>query len=262
MQIMQGSNMWCSLANPLNPSIEAALIKAIPTSLDNNNDNLRNPVLYQYTMVSTSHDASTPSLHPRFTFHDKLRIALFLIVPIYARFCIEPSFSSTFRHVYVIFTTGVCIVHFSSGMIDLDLIGDIVHGLWVSSVPYWIKSLSLVGWTVPDTGGWRGEIFYWAFIATQLSQLLPEYYGSDVQVRYSGLCPMVISELKHADEQMLCKEYNYAYPHTTNYINTIAIPVVYCIYWRKDYSWYHILTIWAIISSCIEYAYLAYLNYG
>jgi hypothetical protein len=213
-------------------------------------------------MSSAAYDASTPSLHPRFIFHDILRIALFLIIPIYARFCIEPSVLSTFGHVYVIGTTGVCIVHFSSGIIGLDLTGDIVHGLLVSSFPRWSNSLSLVAWIVPDIGGYRGEIIYWAFVATHVSQLLPDYYGSDIQVRYSGVCPMYISELKHADEQMLRNEYNYAYPHTTNYINIISVTVVYCAYWRKDYSWYNVLTIWAIISSCIEYAYLAYLNYG
>jgi hypothetical protein len=95
-------------------------------------------------MLSAADDASTPSLHPRFTSHDILRIALFLIIPIYARFCIESSVLSTFGHVYVIGTTGVCIVYFSTGMIGLDLIGDIIQGLLVSSFPCWSKSLSLV----------------------------------------------------------------------------------------------------------------------
>jgi hypothetical protein len=72
---------------------------------------------------------------------------------------------------------------------------------------------------------------------------------------------MFMSELKCADEQMLRDEYTHAYPHTTNCINIISGLVVYGAYWRKEYPWYNILTIWAIISSCMEYEYLAYLNY-
>lgn len=133
--------------------------------------------------TSTTAVASTSSLHPRLTFRDGLRFVLFLVIPIYAQFCISPSISSAFGHMYIIGTTGICIVHFSGGIVSLAQVGDVVHGLAISSFTGLSKSYSLTAWIVPDIEGWRGIVIHWAFIAIYLIFLLPENYGSDVKVR-------------------------------------------------------------------------------
>ena len=136
--------------------------------------------------MSTTTAASTASLHPRLTFRDGLRFVLFLVIPIYARFCISPSIVSAFGHIYIIGITGICIVHFSGGIVSLGQVGDVVYGLAISSFPGLSKSYSLTAWIVPDIEGWRGILIYWVFMATSLIFLLPENYGSDVKVRLVG----------------------------------------------------------------------------
>ncbi|KAF1939619.1 hypothetical protein EJ02DRAFT_381545, partial [Clathrospora elynae] len=144
------------------------------------------------TMLTTA-VARTSSLHPRLTFRDGLRFVLFLIIPTYAQFCILPSISSAFGHIYIIGTTSICIVHFSGGIISLGQVGDVVYGLAISSFPGLSKSYSLTAWIVPDIEGWRGIVIYWAFIAASLIFLLPENYGSDVaalSAEYKHTCPL------------------------------------------------------------------------
>jgi hypothetical protein len=130
--------------------------------------------------MSTTAVADTSSLHPRLTFRDGLRFVLFLIIPIYARFCISPSISSAFGHIYVIGTTSVCIVHFSGGIVSLSQVRDIVFGLAISSLPGLSKSYPLITWVLSDIEGWRGIVIHWVLIAKSLIFLLPENYGSDV----------------------------------------------------------------------------------
>lgn len=127
----------------------------------------------------------TTTLHPRISFRDTVRLALFLIIPIYTRICISPSISSIFWHVYAIGTTGICMVYFSKENIGLNQVGDVIYGVLVSSFPSWDRSLPLIGWIMPEKQGWRGEVFYWVFVARQLTYLLPEWYGSDVEVKYN-----------------------------------------------------------------------------
>jgi hypothetical protein len=133
--------------------------------------------------MSTSAVASTSSLHPRLTFRDGLRFVLFLVLPIYSRFCISPSIASIFRHIYIIGTTSICIVYFSGGIVTLGEVGDVVYGLAIASFPGLSRSYSLIAWIVPDIEGWRGIVVHWAFIARSLISLLPEDYGRDVKVR-------------------------------------------------------------------------------
>jgi hypothetical protein len=147
------------------------------------------PSFEEMNMASTSATmsptavASTSSLHPRLTFRDGLRFVLFLVISIYARFWISPSISSAFGHIYIIGTTGICIVHSSGGIVSLGQVGDVVYALAISSFASLSKSYSLTAWIVPDIEGWRGIVIHWAFIALNLIFLLPENYGSDVQVR-------------------------------------------------------------------------------
>jgi hypothetical protein len=133
--------------------------------------------------MPTTAVASTSSLHPRLTFCDGLRFVLFLVLPIYSRFCVSPSISSILGHIYIIGTTGICIVHFSGGMVSLGEIGNVVYGLAIASFPGLSRLCSLIASIVPDIEGWRGIVIHWAFIAKYLIFLLPENYGSDVQVR-------------------------------------------------------------------------------
>jgi hypothetical protein len=138
--------------------------------------------------MSTNAVASTPSLYPSLTSRDRLRFALFLIIPVYAQFCISPSISSVLEHIYIVGTTGICIVHFSGDIvggeiINLGLVGDIVFGLAIFCFPRLSKSYLLTAWIIPEIGGWRGTVIQWAIIMRSLVYLLPENYGSKVEVR-------------------------------------------------------------------------------
>ena len=138
--------------------------------------------------MSTNSVASTPSLHPPLTSRDRLRFALFFIIPVYAQFCISPSISSAFEHIYIVGTTGVCIVHFSGDIvggeiINLGLVRYIVYGLAISCFPRLGKSYSLTAWIIPEIEGWRGTVIQWAIIVRALIYLLPENYSSKVEVR-------------------------------------------------------------------------------
>jgi hypothetical protein len=138
--------------------------------------------------MSTNPITTTPSLHPPLTFRDRLRFALFMIIPVYAQFCVSPSISSALQHIYIVGTTGICIVHFSGDIvggeiINLGLVGDIVYGLAISCFPRLIKSYSLTAWIIPKIGGWRATVMHWAIIVRFLTYLLPENYGSKVEVR-------------------------------------------------------------------------------
>jgi hypothetical protein len=115
---------------------------------------------------------------------DMVRIALFLVIPIYARIYLFSSILVAFGHVYVISSTSICITHFSRGIISLHSVWDIIYGLLVSSFPSWGTSILRIIWVGSKIEGWRWEVVYWTFVARQLSYLLPEYYGSDVEVRH------------------------------------------------------------------------------
>jgi hypothetical protein len=131
----------------------------------------------------TASAKNTSSLHLRLTLRDVLRLVLFLVTPIYARSCIPSSISAKLRHIYIIGSTGVCIVHFSGGRVGLDLVGDAVYGLAMSTFPSWSKSIPLIAWMVPTIEGWHGTVINWMFIAMRLTTLLPEEYGEDVEMR-------------------------------------------------------------------------------
>lgn len=97
-------------------------------------------------------------------------------------------------------------------------------------------------------------------VARQLSYLLPESYGSDVEVRhYLAVLP---SPLKLWTEQALIREHNHAYPHVRTYVSTISGAIVYFALWPKGFPWRHALLIQQIIATFIEYGYLSYLNYA
>jgi hypothetical protein len=132
--------------------------------------------------MSTTTGAGNSSLHPRLSFRDWLGLALFFIVPTYARFCVLPLISSVLGHIYVIGTTGICIVHFSGGIVSLGEVGNVVRGLAIATLPGLSKSYTWTAWILPDVGGWHGAMIRWAFLATSLAFLLPKNYGSDIEV--------------------------------------------------------------------------------
>jgi hypothetical protein len=137
----------------------------------------------QSTCTGTPAAAGTTSLHPRLTPRDKLRLVLFFATPIYARLFLSASIWSAFWHIYIIGSTGVCIVHFTNGIVSLDEVWKIVSALATSSLPSFSQSFSLIAWFVPDLKGWRGTVIHYACVAITTIYLLPETYGSDVQVR-------------------------------------------------------------------------------
>jgi hypothetical protein len=134
------------------------------------------------TAAKTTYAIGTPS--QIFPLHcaDVVRLALFFIIPIYARTCMSPSVSSVLGHIYTVGSTGVCVVHFSRGSVKLHHVGDVVYTLLVSGLPKWSKSISILGCLTPEMEGWRGGVFYYAFAARQSAGLLPLLYGSDVEV--------------------------------------------------------------------------------
>ncbi|KAF2828522.1 hypothetical protein CC86DRAFT_465320 [Ophiobolus disseminans] len=183
---------------------------------------------------------TTSSLHPRLTIRDRLRFVLFLVIPIYARLCILPSLFSAFGHICIIGTIGICIAQFSGGIVSLGQVGDVACGLAISSFPGWGKLYSLTAWVL-DIEGWRGIVIHWAFVATCLIFLLPENYGSDVKT--------------------LSAEYKHAYPLFGTYTGIFSAFIVRCFFWRREYSWYNVLIVWAILTSFVECFYLIRLNY-
>ncbi len=126
----------------------------------------------------------TTSLHSQIAFRDLVRMALLLIIPIYARIYLFSSIVSAFGHVYVIGTTSICVVYFSQGKISLQSVWDIIYGLLVSSFPSWGPSILSFLWVRPSIQGWRWEVLYWTFVIRHLNYFLPEYYGSDVEVSH------------------------------------------------------------------------------
>ncbi|KAF2676776.1 hypothetical protein K458DRAFT_282015, partial [Lentithecium fluviatile CBS 122367] len=136
----------------------------------------------------------------------------------------------------------ICIVHFSKGIISLDSVWDIIYGLLVSSSPSWSTSILRIIWFSSEIDGWRWEVVYWTFVARRLTYLLPKYYGNDVKA--------------------LIEEYKYAYPYFRSCVNTISGAIVYSALWPKGCPWHDALLMLGIISSFIEYGYLAWLNHA
>ncbi|PNP57690.1 hypothetical protein THARTR1_02688 [Trichoderma harzianum] len=138
----------------------------------------------EFSTARTVPTPGTTPLHSHIVFRDMARIALFVILPIYARMYLFSSVLHALGHVYVISTTSICIVYFSREKMSLRSVWDIVYGLMVSCFPSWGPSIIGLIWVGPTIQGWRWEVVYWTFVARQLSYLLPEHYGSDVEVRH------------------------------------------------------------------------------
>ncbi|KAF2799196.1 hypothetical protein K505DRAFT_390063 [Melanomma pulvis-pyrius CBS 109.77] len=181
-------------------------------------------------------------LHSHINLRDRVRIVLFLAIPIYARIYLFSSISVAFGHIYVIGCTGVCIVHFSNGIIGLGTVRDIIYGLFTSSFPGWSTSILRILWVGSSIEGWRWEIVYWTFVGRQLTYLLPKYYGSDVEA--------------------LIEEYRNGYPQYERNIFMISGAIVYMILWPKGCSWYDAMLMTGILRCFIQYGYLLCLNYA
>jgi hypothetical protein len=126
-------------------------------------------------------DATPPHSHNGY--RDMVRIALSICIPIYARLYLFSSLLVAFVHIYVIGSTGVCIVHFSGGTISVRSVWDVIYGLLISSFPSWGTTILRISWVGPSIQGWRWEVVYWVFVARRLIYLLPEHCGNDVEVR-------------------------------------------------------------------------------
>ncbi|EUC30614.1 hypothetical protein COCCADRAFT_28536 [Bipolaris zeicola 26-R-13] len=199
-------------------------------------------------MASPSTTKSTPavassssSLHPRLTFRDWLRFALFLFIPLYARFYISPSLSSLLGHIYVIGTTGISIVHFRGDVVGLSHVADVAYGVAISSAPRLGRLYSYTARMIPNIEGWRGEVLDWAFIARSVMYILPEMYGKDVK--------------------KLNEEYTHAYPGFPVCVLSCCVPIVWCCFGGRGYSWYNLFFTWSVLSHFFEDVYLICLNY-
>jgi len=114
---------------------------------------------------------------------DAFRLALFFIIPVYARLYLSSSVLAAFGHVYVVGCTGISAVYFSGETVSVDAIWDIVYGLSVGSFPSWGPSILQILWVGPAIEGWRWEVVYWAFVSRRLTYFLPDDYGRNVEVR-------------------------------------------------------------------------------
>ncbi|KAF1994455.1 hypothetical protein P154DRAFT_527090 [Amniculicola lignicola CBS 123094] len=133
---------------------------------------------------STTSAPGTILLLPHLSFRDRVRMALFLVIPVYARVFLFSSVSVTFWHLYIVGTTGVSIAHFSKGNIGLASVWDVLYGLLEASFPSWGASILWFLWIDHGIVGWRWEVIYWIGVPRRLAYLLPELYGSDVKVGY------------------------------------------------------------------------------
>jgi hypothetical protein len=115
---------------------------------------------------------------PYLNIRDKFRLALFFLIPVYARIYLPCSAEALLEHAYSVGFMGIGIIHFFEGDVSAAVIWDVVYGLLVASFPKWappILPISMVE-------GWRWEVVYWMFVARQLTYFLPKRYGSDIKV--------------------------------------------------------------------------------
>ena len=117
-----------------------------------------------------------------------MRLALFLVIPIYARFLFGSSILAVLGHVYAFVTTSICIANFAGEFVSIRDVWDIIYGFLMCSHLTWIPpahlpSLVKLLWVGSTVDGWKWEFIYWMCVAKRLTYLLPEAYGNDVTVR-------------------------------------------------------------------------------
>ncbi|KAL6837960.1 hypothetical protein V8C40DRAFT_18667 [Trichoderma camerunense] len=195
----------------------------------------------EFSTAGTVPVLDTIPLHSQTAFRDLVRMALLLIIPIYARVYLFASVFTAFGYVYVIGTTSICVVYFSKGRISLHSVWDIIYGLLVSSFPSWGPSILSFLWVGPTIQGWRWEVLYWTFVTRRLNYFLPEYYGG------------VVEEL--------IREYPHAVPKFQRNVAIVSCVIIYFVFVSEESPWHEIFLIISIISPFIQYGYILYLNY-
>lgn len=110
-----------------------------------------------------------------------LRLSLCCIIPIYARAYLT-SLTLVLKHVSVISSLGTGVAILSLGKVPFPLIWNLACALFCTSLPLWGASkfpLKLVNFQIE---GWRWEFIYWVFAARQMTHILPERYGGQMEV--------------------------------------------------------------------------------
>ncbi|CAI6332070.1 unnamed protein product [Periconia digitata] len=171
-----------------------------------------------------------------------VRLTLFLSIPIFARIFLFGPALDTFIRLYVLATTGVSMVHFGRGHVNLDTVKEVLYGLAVSSYPSWGSSLLQYLWVGSEVRGLRWEIVYWMFVLRWLAYFLPQEYGIDVE--------------------SLMNIY-----HTTNrqldaYVIIIAGSIVCSVLWPAESPLYEGLIMLYVVHMFVKHYYLAYSNYS
>ena len=98
-----------------------------------------------YTARIAPSPATTPHT-ARMSFNDMVRAALFLAIPLYARFYSFASVLNIVGHLYIIGTTLISAVYLSNGALELDLSFDIFYGPMATNSPAWTIYLLRLTW--------------------------------------------------------------------------------------------------------------------
>ncbi|KAH5070048.1 hypothetical protein HBI38_085780 [Parastagonospora nodorum] len=182
----------------------------------------------------------TPSPQVRIAFLDMLRLWLFFAIPIYARAHLSTSLLVVTCHFPLMGACALCLARFN-GKDRIGLIWDVAYGLLASILPFWAHSVCRIFWFGPDFNSWRLDVLYWMFVLRKLVYLLPEQYGSDVE--------------------LLIPEYEQA-SHPFSRLGTeMAATFVGWVLWPRGCPWYHVLLIFSIVRSVLEYLQFAYMNH-
>ncbi|KAH5021037.1 hypothetical protein HBI39_047180 [Parastagonospora nodorum] len=182
----------------------------------------------------------TPSPQVRIAFLDMFRLWLFFAIPIYARAHLSTSLLVVTCHFPLMGACALCLARFN-GKDRIGLIWDVAYCLLASILPFWAHSVCRIFWFGPDFNSWRLDVLYWMFVLRKLVYLLPEQYGSDVE--------------------LLIPEYEQA-SHPFSRLGTeMAATFVGWVLWPRGCPWYHVLLIFSIVRSVLEYLQFAYMNH-
>ncbi|KAH4039794.1 hypothetical protein HBH70_150420 [Parastagonospora nodorum] len=182
----------------------------------------------------------TPSPQVRIAFLDMFRLWLFFAIPIYARAYLSTSLLVVTCHFPLMGACALCLARFN-GKDRIGLIWDVAYCLLASILPFWAHSVCRIFWFGPDFNSWRLDVLYWMFVLRKLVYLLPEQYGSDVE--------------------LLIPEYEQA-SHPFSRLGTeMAATFVGWVLWPRGCPWYHVLLIFSIVRSVLEYLQFAYMNH-
>jgi hypothetical protein len=177
----------------------------------------------------------------RMSFLDRVRVALFLAIPLYARFWPFASVLKIVGHLCIIGTTVISSDYFSKGGLGLALFWDIFYGLIVSSFPTWAICLVRITWLGCNMKGWRWEVSYWTFVARNLVYLSTTALWTGNRSKLPREQSYYMNTTDAMTRTATQPEYAHAYPDFGPYVSTPVGAVVYFFLWSEGYRWYEAL---------------------